>query len=393
MAIIPTTKFVFDRKHQATKDVKGNIDLRITFNRKQKFVFTGVKCFSSQWNDKTQTVRNSPDAISLNELLAKLNTRVLKIISEMVDRDSIDLDAIPTLLKNKSADKTFIQYIRERMSKKTVTENTKKAYHVFLSRFVEWGGIRFFSDISEKNIRAWDEYLHDVKWAETDRYGAQIERKYSQATIGSMHKNLKLFINDALVDKYIEENPYSTKRIKIDKGSTRIDQFLTKEEIERLENAKMPTQSLAEAKDLFLIQVYTGLAYADLMTYNFTPCKGAEDYAVFNGIRKKTGVLFTFVLTPKAKQILKRYKYVLPKLPNQKYNVKLKLIADAAGIDKSISSHDGRRSCGYILLNAGVPIAIVSRILGHSTIQQTQSAYAQILNDTVAKEIKKHIKE
>ena len=393
MAIIPTTKFVFDRKHKSSSTVKGNIDLRITYNRKQKFVFTGVKCYASQWNDNTQTVKNSTDAIALNEVLSKLNTRVLKIIGDMVDKNSVDLDAIPTLLKNKSADKTFIHYIYERIAKKTVTENTKKAYNVFLSRFVEWGGIRFFSDISEKNVRAWDEYLHKVKWGETDRYGAQIERKYSQATIASMHKNLKVFINDALVDEYIDDNPYVTRRIKIDKGSTRIEKFLTKEEIERLENTTMPTKPLEEAKDLFLIQVYTGLAYADLMTYDFTQCKKAKNYAVFNGVRKKTGVMFTFVLTPKAKQILTKYGYTLPKLPNQKYNIKLKLIADAAGIDKSISSHDGRRSCGYILLNAGVPIAVVSRVLGHSSTKETESAYAQILNDTVAKEIKKRIKE
>jgi integrase len=79
-------------------------------------------------------------------------------------------------------------------------------------------------------------------------------------------------------------------------------------------------------------------------------------------------------------------------MPNQKYNVKLKLVADAAGIDKSVSTHDGRRSCGYQLLNAGVPISVVSRILGHSSIRQTESAYARLLDKTIADEIKKHVK-
>ena len=127
-----------------------------------------------------------------------------------------------------------------------------------------------------------------------------------------------------------------------------------------------------------------------MMLYDFTQCRNAKDYAVFSGIRSKTGVLFTFVLTPKAKAILERYCYKLPKLPNQKYNTKLKLVADAAGIDKSITSHDGRRSCGYMLLNAGVPISVVSRILGHSSIRQTEQAYAKLLDSTIADEIKKH---
>jgi len=72
--------------------------------------------------------------------------------------------------------------------------------------------------------------------------------------------------------------------------------------------------------------------------------------------------------------------------------VKIKLVADAAGIDKNISSHDARRSCGYILLNAGVPIGVVQRVLGHSSLIQTQSSYARLLDKTIADEIKKHMK-
>lgn len=393
MAIIPTIKFVFDRKHLAAKDTKGNIDIRITYDRKQKFIFTGIKCFPSQWNNKSQCVRKSTDAIILNEILAKINARVMKIVSDMAEKDDIDLGAINTMLKNNSTDKTFTQYIRERMEKKNVSDHTKKAYHVFLSRFLDWGKMKLFCDITEKSIRDFDEYLHSYTWKEKDRFDKTVTRKYSQATIGSMHKNLKAFINDAMVDGYIKQNPYSTKRIKIDKGGTRIDQFLTSTEVEKLETASMPTRSLCEARDLFLIQVYTGLSYVDLMIYDFTQCRNANDYAIFSGMRSKTGVVFTFVLTPKAKEILKRYDYKLPKLPNQKYNTKLKLVADASGIDKNITTHCGRRSCGSILLNAGVPISVVSRILGHSSIRQTEQAYARLLDKTIADEIKKHIKE
>lgn len=389
---IPSIKFIFDRRHSADKTTKGSVEMRITYDRRQKFITTGIKCFPSQWDSNKECVTNSLDALTLNEIISKMRTDTLKVINKMMDSYEFDINAIPALLKNKAVDKTFTQYIHERMISKNVSDYTKKAYHVFYSRFLEWGKIKFFGDINEKNIRAWDEYLHSVRWKEKDRFGKEIEREYSQASIGSMHKNLKAFINDAIVDGYIKDNPYSTKRIKIDKGDTRIDKFLSKEEISRIEESGMPTKSLSEAQDLFLIQVYTGLSYVDLMAYDFTQCRNAKDYAVFSGIRSKTGVVFTFVLTPKAKDILERYDYRLPKMPNQKYNVKLKLVADAAGIDKSISTHDGRRSCGYMLLNAGVPISVVSRILGHSSIRQTEQAYARLLDDTIAEEIKKHIK-
>lgn len=389
--IIPQIKFVFDRKHLASNNNKGVIDLRITYNRKQKFITTGVKCFPGEWDASRECIK-SLNSQEDNAMLMKVRKRALKIIGEMVDAENIDLNAIPSLIKQKDADITFEDYIHKRMKAKQVSDYTKKAYHVFFSRFTEWGKMQYFRDITEANIRKWDEYLHTVTWEEKDRFGKKVTRKYSQASIGSMHKNLKVFINDAMVDGYVKENPYSTKRIKIDKGSTRIDKFLTKEEIEKIESADMSTRSLTEARDLFLIQVFTGLSYVDLMLYDFTQCRNASDYAVFSGYRSKTGVLFTFVLTPKAKAILEKYEYNLPKLPNQKYNVKLKLVADAAGIDKQMTSHDGRRSCAYILLNAGVPISVVSRILGHSSIRQTEQAYARLLNDTIAEEIKKHIR-
>ncbi len=387
--ILPQIKFVFDRKHTASSDKKGTIDIRITYGSKQKFVATGVKCFTGQW-DATHECVKSINAVEDNANLILIRKKALKIIGDMVDADNIDINAIPTLLKQKDIDITFEDYIYKRIKERQVSDYTKKAYNTFYSRFSEWGKMRFFSDITEKSIRDFDEYLHAFRWKEKDRFGNDVERKYSQASIGSMHKNLKVFINDAIVDCYIKDNPYSAKRIKIDKGSTRIDRFLTKEEIVKVETTDMPTRSLAEARDLFLIQVFTGLSYVDMMLYDFTQCKNAKDYAVFSGIRSKTGVLYTFVLTPKAKVILERYCYKLPKLPNQKYNTKLKLVADAAGIDKSITSHDGRRSCGYMLLNAGVPISVVSRILGHSSIRQTEQAYAKLLNSTIADEIKKH---
>lgn len=254
--MIPQIKYIFDRQHRASRDKKGSIELRITFERKQKYVTTGIKCFPGEWDAKAECVR-SLEAQELNAILVKIRAKVMKIIGDMVDRGVIEIDKIPTLMKNDVVDMTFDTYIYKRMYSKQVSDYTKKAYHVFYSRFVEWGGMKFFSDVNERKVRDWDEYLHAFSWKVKDKYNKDVIKKYSQATIGSMHKNLKAFINDAMVDGYLRENPYIAKRIKIDKGSTRIDKFLTIEEINAIEKAEMPTLSLSEARDLFLIQVYT----------------------------------------------------------------------------------------------------------------------------------------
>ena len=50
--MIPQIKYIFDRQHRASRDKKGSIELRITFERKQKYVTTGIKCFPGEWDAK-----------------------------------------------------------------------------------------------------------------------------------------------------------------------------------------------------------------------------------------------------------------------------------------------------------------------------------------------------
>lgn len=389
---IPKIKFVFDRKHKGNRTHKATVELRITHNRVQKFVSTGISIYPKEWSETKECVINVKEALELNTILTQMKQKAYKIISDMMEKGNIDINSIPQKLKASRIDISFLEYVLTRSEKKNVSDYTKKSYVSFYNKLSEYGKIVYFNDITEKAIRDFDEWLHSYTWTEQDRYGKEIKKTYSQATIGSFHKNMKAFVADAVVDGFLQNNVYVSKRIKISKGSTRIEQFLTKEQVESLETAKMPTKSLAEARDLFLIQIYTGISYIDLMSYDFTKCRNAEDYSVFSGIRSKTGTIFSFVVTPKAKNVLKKYKFILPKLPNQKYNIKLKMIADAAGIDINITTHMGRRTCGYILLNAGVPIAVVSRILGHSSIAQTEKAYARLLDKTIAEEVKKHAK-
>ena len=382
---IPTIKFVFDRRHTAGKD-KGYVEMVITHNRQRKFISTGVSCYNHQWKDDAKHnifVSGTGADLEVNQILLTMYQRVYKIVSGMVETDTVDISAIPTLLRAQSVDMTFLEYIVKRMEKKNVVDYTKASYKGFYNKLCEFGQIKFFSDINERAIRDFDEWLHKYTWTETDRFGNTVERKYSQATIGSYHKNLKNFIADAVIDGYLKENVYVTRGIKVDKGKTRIDEYLTAEEVATIQSATMPTKSLSEAKDLFLFQCYTGLAYIDMMSFDFKTLKETVVGEVVNGVRHKTGTEYTFVLTDDAKAILEKYGYRLPKLPNQQYNIKLKLIADAAGIDKNLTSHMGRRSAGSIWLNGGIPLEIVSKCLGHSSITTTQKSYAKVLDETI----------
>jgi site-specific recombinase XerD len=55
----------------------------------------------------------------------------------------------------------------------------------------------------------------------------------------------------------------------------------------------------------------------------------------------------------------------------------------------STSPHTLRRTFGSTLLNQGVRIEVVSALLGHKNVAITQKAYAELLQATVAREVRR----
>jgi integrase/recombinase XerD len=52
-----------------------------------------------------------------------------------------------------------------------------------------------------------------------------------------------------------------------------------------------------------------------------------------------------------------------------------------------ISPHTLRRTFGSHLLNRGVRLEVVSRLLGHASTSVTEKAYAELLYETTRKEV------
>lgn len=114
--------------------------------------------------------------------------------------------------------------------------------------------------------------------------------------------------------------------------------------------------------------------------------KGVE---VYSGKRNKTKKQFTIPMMKPALEILHKYHGKLPVISNVKYNEYLKVIAQAAGIDKPLSTHWARHIGATILLNEGVDIKIIAKICRHSSTKITEQIYAKLLDETVVDAIKK----
>ena len=84
-----------------------------------------------------------------------------------------------------------------------------------------------------------------------------------------------------------------------------------------------------------------------------------------------------------------KYNNKLPVISNVKYNQYLKVIAQAAGIDKPVSTHYARHTGATLLLNEGIDMRIISKICGHSSTKITEQVYAKLLDETVVDAVKK----
>lgn len=356
--------FVYDRKHVATREKEGVLEIRFTSKGQQKYFSTGIKLKKSQWKDGKVVAR--PDANVLNQRISILTEKAYSIVTSAY-KDDFEFSNITLLFKGETKNVDFPTYCEQRTERRKVVESTKGRYRVFTRFLRSWGGIKSFSDVTVAKVRAMDEYLHG--------------RYLCQTTIYNYHKYLKLFINDAVIDGYIQNNPYKRLPFKISRGDKQYVDCLTMEQFNLIRDVQPTNEHLTKAKDLFLFQCYTGLAYSDLMAFDFKECELVEGKYFYHDKRVKTSVDFVLQLLPQALDILAKYEYVLPRLSNQKYNDYLKVIGSMIGVS-NLHSHMGRATAATMFLSKGMALNVVSRVLGHTNIKQTQR-YARTLSRDV----------
>lgn len=370
--IYPTTKIVFDRKKVASKTKEGLVQVEVMYRRQRKYYTTGVKVKKNQWS-KNGTVTGCLDMMAKNRRIDEFKRSIDKYILELMENEQpFDFRKMKVWLnQGEERGLDFVVWVEQKISeRRDIKEGTRRNHMKIVALLKKIGFIKCFADVTRENIVKMDNYLHSTG--------------IRQTTIASYHKFMKRYVHEAMVDGLIEKDPYLGVKISI--GKSAWGRFLSLDEVLLVEQAVMPTESIKRVRDLFLFQCYTGLAYADLMKFDFSKVEKGKKYYILTDDRKKTGEGFTVVLMDKAMEILKKYKYKLPKISCEQYNMRLKIMADAAGIEKPIASHYGRRTCGMLLLNNGFPIEIVAKVLGHSNIKTTQAAYAKILDKTVEQE-------
>lgn len=245
-----------------------------------------------------------------------------------------------------------------------------------------------------------DIYLYELNYYFITEFEAYLRHKFDNSTT-TCYKHYQRFsrmIRNAMHKGYLEKYPFEHYKIRMPKKKI---EYLTQEEIERIENKEFKVERLDSIRDIFVFCIYTGLAFAEvesLQPENITT--GLDGELWLNIHRKKTDKYYQVPLFPKAIEILEKYKKhprclkknrCLPVPSNVKYNAYLKEVGDMAGIpkDKPLVSHLARKTfaCTIGLAN-GMNIGVLSKILGHASIQVTLDSYATVIDELMLQNVR-----
>ena len=392
------TAIIYNHRGRFSKDGTAPVEVRVTIARRAYYINTGVSVRPREWKFGQIVDRYNSD--DLNERVRIMLQRVDRVVNERLAKEAeteINFEDVRKMVfapdsrrKVKDAE-DMVAWMADEVSRLGVRRGTMLHYKVSVAVLAESGIMRKWSDLSVENVHKWDAYLHGIRKHQTDaevKAGKPVEY-ISQATVRNYHKDIKALLGRALKFGLIAANPYDRMKGEIKRGNTETVEFLTKDELARIEGLTLIDGSmLAAARDMFVFQAYTGMAFSDMQAFSLEKCRRDGDRWLMAGQRVKTGVTYYVRLLPQVLAVVEKYGGELPKVAVQTYNKNLKKIAEATGITKRLTSHVGRHTFATWALHEGVPIERVSKMLGHAKVTQTQR-YAKVLAEDVFGEFDK----
>lgn len=365
------------RQSKSGKDGLSPLELYVIIDGKRRYVSLNRRINPKAFNNKRQMVKGDTQT---NEYIEAVRMKCYTLQTEMLKRGLLfTADTFVYAFKygikqnSISVYALFDEFMVKQQEKKKVGLITPAVYTKYKCT------IRY-----TKEALKTDKMMNELSTSDMeDIYTYMLGRMANNSAICYMRK-LKTILIYAIREGYITTNPITFKFHK-DKVST---EPLTIEEVRRIRTKVLGSKSMENVRDLFIFQCYTGLAFYDMSSLTQKDIKVDKDGNEWIlKERIKTGVMAYIPVLPVVKEILVKHQYLLPTLSNQKYNSYLKEIQEVCGIKKTLHSHLARHTCGTLLLNAGVDMLTVSKVLGHSSTKTTEAVYAKLLPETIIQRV------
>ena len=369
---LKNVKIVFDRRKRAASRGVGSVEILVYLNRLQRKYISFGECSPFEWS-KWRTSKTLLEAAQRYQSIVYIME--LNGLPMTIDQFNVlaGFDSQEEVKAKQQEPRlgSFLDFMEEAILNDDIAPYTKQQRLVALRSLREFGQIETFADLTPANIQDFDGWLRKPKDG----------KHYAGTTIDNYHKRVHKYIRKAYERGIIERDPYEC--VKIVHGKNKERKPLLEQELVKLRDTEMPTKALEKVRDLFVFAAYTGLAYVDVMSFDFKSMAELNgDMFYIDGKRTKTGTDFYTPILPPAMRVLEKYNFKLPSISNQKVNLYLHAIEAHLGLNKNISFHVARHTFATVVLSYNVPIDKVARMLGHKNIKTTQ-IYAKILKTSI----------
>ena len=374
-------RLVYNRKKQLNKQGTALIQVEALLNQRKIYFKTNIYLRPEHWDKRTAQVCNHPQANDLNVMLYEF---ILHLQAVEISFWKRGIQATLSLLKdamkkNRPVNVTFPAFAKNYVLDSDRKDSTKEN---LLTTITVLQGFRpgvDFKDITYTFLKDFEAYLR--------------EKGNGINTVAKHLRQLRTLVNEAINQGYIHADAYPFRKFKIKKEKGR-HEFLTPDELRRLEVIRPADERHAHVLDAFLFCCYTGLRYSDFRNLNATQIVIIDRSKWLCLAMQKTNIEIKLPLAllfdGKALEVIDRYPSIeeLAAIPsNCETNKLLAEIGKLAGVKKHFTYHTARHTCATLLIHQGVPITTVQKLLGHTSVKTTQ-IYSEVLSDTIVRDLK-----
>jgi len=378
----------------------GRLALQVTRHRVTRTISMPYVLSSAEWDESRQTINRlkqssytrKTEIEKINENLQKDLLMIRKSAEILEARGDYSSQDLAECFRKQRQGQLFCEYIDRKVENLNDAKRfgTAHTYHyavVSLRKFL--GGKDICIDkVTAGLMKNYEQYL-------------QTEEK-SKNTISCYMRSLHAAYNQAVnenvfIPEETKSKPFSgvfTGNAKTQKRAIGVEEILqlTTQSL----NPSTP-QSLSFSRDLFLFSFYTqGMSFSDMANLKTENIK--DGFIRYN--RKKTGQQITVKLEACMKEIIERYSdaksnLIFPVLRKYSecsesvqwkktsvalaaHNKNLDKLAGLTGISSRLTSYVARHSWASIASQKGVPVATISKGMGHESEKTTRIYISQL---------------
>ena len=376
-------------KSKPLKDGTFPLTLRVTTDRKRKYVSLGLSLHEKFWDfEKSKPKRNCPNKEQIERLIAAKTAEYNDLIVEMTAQQrEYTVETLVSHFHNQVRCATVVELYDKLIDdmKRGGKLGNAGVYKYSRTSLLKFTGQRLqipFSDIDAVWLRRYENWLRTSGCGDT--------------TISQLFRTLRSVFNKAVELQLVKRDYYPFDAYKVSKFDTRTKKrAITKEDVRKVIALDLsqgyPSERLA--RDIFVFSYFgAGINFADIALLKYGNVRdGRVQY-----VRKKTGKPINFLLTEEMRNIIAKYQrqgqtdedYIFPILDRrvhrteqQRYdrthkvltntNRWLRKIGQRVGIEH-LTTYVARHTFATVLKRSGVNIAIISESLGHSDLSTTQ---------------------